>query len=337
MSLTRFLLRRLLLTPFVILGVAFISFVIGRLVVADPVRAWIGEKASEETAKIMIERYHLKDPIPVSFYYYLINLFTGDWGISPVSGQPVLPTIISHIPATIELSLFAMLLIIIIGIPLGILSAVHKEKLPDHNSRILALIGMSSPPFLIALFLQLTFYYQFRIFPSGSRLDPSITPPPTLTGLFLVDSLLAGDLMTFIISVKHIFLPALTLALLNIGTIVRLVRSTMLDVLDKDYIKTARAKGLKERVVIYKHALRNAMIPTTTVLAMQLGAMLGGSIVVETVFGWPGIGRFAVESVLNLDYPSIIGISIVFALAVVITNLIADLFYTFLDPRIKVD
>jgi peptide/nickel transport system permease protein len=152
-----------------------------------------------------------------------------------------------------------------------------------------------------------------------------------------VDSLLVGDLMTFTISLKHIFLPALTLALLNIGTIVRLVRSTMLDVLDKDYIKTARAKGLKERVVIYKHALRNAMIPTTTVLAMQLGAMLGGSIVVETVFGWPGIGRFAVESVLNLDYPSIIGISIVFALAVVITNLVADLFYTFLDPRIKVD
>ncbi|MEM1574232.1 MAG: ABC transporter permease [Candidatus Methanomethylicia archaeon] len=336
MGLITFIIKRLSLLPLIALGLAFISFFIGRVVVEDPTRIWIGEKATEEVAKALIERYHLKDPPYVAFFYYVINLASGDWGISPRSGQAILPMILSRFPATVELTLFATFLIIIIGIPFGILSALYKDKLIDHFSRFSSLSGISSPPFLIALLLQFILYYKLGFFPSGSRLDPTIPPPPNITGLFLIDSLITGNFKTFIASLRHIFLPSLALAILNVGWIVRMTRSTILEVLEKDYIKTAKMKGLKEREFLYKHVLRNALIPTTTVLAMNFATMLSGNIVIETIFGWPGIGRFAVESVLNLDYPAIIGVSIFYAIIFVLANFFADLLYAFLDPRIKV-
>lgn len=335
MGLARYIARRLLLLVPVVIGVTFITFFISRVAVPNPARAWAGLKASPETVEAYAVRYHLKEPLYIQYFYYILDLLRGDWGISPINGQPVLEEIMKYFPATIELSLVSIIMAIIIGIPLGAIAAAKQDKIEDHLIRLFALGTYSVPPFLMALVLQLVVFYHLKLLPSGGRLSPLIDPPQHITGLYIIDSLLTMNWAALVSSIEHIILPALTLALMVFGVLTRLVRSSMLEILRLDYIRTARSKGLDERTVIFKHALRNALMSAVTITALIFAWMLSGAVVVEYIFNWPGIGRYAVQSILSLDLPSTMGVTILYALTVTTLNLIADITYAFLDPRVK--
>lgn len=333
---TKYIARRALLSLVVIFGVTVIAFIVSRVIVPNPVEAWAGPRASPATIAALTARFHLHDPIYVQFYYYLSDLLHGNWGVSPSSGQPVLSSILLYLPATVELTFAALLIIIVIGIPLGVVAATHRNKLPDHLARIVALSGVASPPFLAALLIQFVFFYVLRVFPdSGGRISVYVTPPPTITGLLTVDSLITGNLPAFFSAVQHLIMPAFALAFLTLGLMGRLVRASMLETLASDYVRTAKAKGLKRWVVTYKHALRNALIQPVTALAVYVAYLLGGSVVIELIFSWPGIGRYAAEAALSFDLPAVMGTTLVFAITVVIVNFAADIIYAVLDPRIR--
>jgi peptide/nickel transport system permease protein len=359
-TLPRFVLKRVLLSIPVLVGVVFFTFVIARIVVPNPARAWAGIKASQSYVDTLAARYHINDPIPLAFFYYISGYATGDWGVSADTHQPVLDLVSTFLPATIELTLAATILIIIFGVTLGVVAAVRKDKWPDHVSRVTALTGVSSPPFLASLILLLIFFYYLHWFPNGSRLDPGLSAPTGLalsfywpnlshlgqwvlvkenvpTGFYVLDSILSGNLQDFLSAIRHIALPAFALAATYFGITTRLVRSEMLKVLGEDYIRTAKSKGLRNSVVFFKHALRNALIPTTTIVALNFSALLGGAVVIEDIFNWPGMGRFTFQALGNLDYPVIIGTTLLFAIGVVLANTIADVLYGLLDPRIEVE
>jgi peptide/nickel transport system permease protein len=321
----------------VLIGVTLLTFIISRVVIPNPARAWAGLKASQATVEAIAARYHLHDPLYLQYYYYIRDLLSGDWGISPVTGQSVLENVSGFFPATLELALVSIIIAAVLGIPLGVYSAVHQDKGIDHAVRLFSLGTYCAPPFLMALVLQLLFSYWIRILPSGGRLSPFIQAPPKITGLLILDSILNGNPQALGSALIHISLPAFSLALITFGLITRLTRSSMLEVLRQDYVRTARAKGLFERAVIFKHALRNALTSVVTVLALLFAFMLSGAIVIEYIFNWPGIGRYAVQSILSLDLPSVMGTTLVFTFAVVTVNLLADIAYAALDPRIRLD
>jgi peptide/nickel transport system permease protein len=321
----------------VLVGVTLLTFLISRVVVPNPARAWAGLKASQATVEAIANRYHLHDPLYLQYYYYVRDLLSGDWGVSPVSGQTILENLSTFFPATLELAIVAIVIAAVLGIPMGVYAAVHQDKGVDHAVRLFSLGTYCAPPFLMALLLQLLFAYWFRVLPSGGRFSPFIQMPPRITGLLILDSILAGNVQALASAIVHISLPAFALALLTFGLITRLTRSSMLEVLRQDYVRTARAKGLLERVVIFKHALRNGLTSIVTVMALLFAFMLSGAIVIEYIFNWPGIGRYAVQSILALDLPSVMGTTLVFTLAVVVVNLLADIAYAVLDPRIRLD
>jgi ABC-type dipeptide/oligopeptide/nickel transport system permease component len=328
--------RRLLLLIPVIIGVTFITFLISFVFTPDVARAWAGLRASQATLQALALRYHLNDPIYVQYYYYMINLLTGNWGTVPSSGKPVIAEVGLFFPATLELALAAIFITIVIGIPLGVIAAMYYGRKADHAVRLIYLTGYSSPPFFVALLVVYVFGYVLNIFPTQGELSSSLAFPTRITGMVIVDSLLTANWPDFVDAVWHIILPATALALIYFGIVTRVTRASMLEVLQKDFIRTSYAKGLRRRTIIIRHALRNALIPTTTVLGLVLGSMLGGAIVIETIFQWPGIGLYATQSIESYDFPAIIGVTVLFALGVVIANLIADIIYAVLDPRIKV-
>jgi len=331
----RFVIKRLITLAPVILGVTFLTFVTSRLVVPDPARAWAGLRASPSTLEAYAIRYHLRDPIYMQYLYFLLDLLRGDWGTSPVNGQPVLEELLRYFPATLELSLASLIITALLSIGLGVVAAARRERWQDRLVRLFALGTYSFPPFLLALLVQLVLFYALGLLPSGGRLSPDISPPTGITGLYLIDSLLTGNLLAFKDALLHILMPALTLALAVFGLVTRLIRSSMIEVLQQDYIRTARAKGLGEGLVLFKHALRNAAIPAVTALSLIFAYMLGGAVIVEFVFNWPGVGRFAVQSALSLDLPAVMGATVLYALSVTLLNLAADLGYAWLDPRIR--
>lgn len=314
-----------------------LTFTISRVIVPDPARAWAGPHPSLASLAALRARFHLSDPIYIQLYYYLNDFVHGDWGVSPMTGQPVLYSIFTYMPATIELSMAALLIILVIGIPLGVVSAMHRNKIEDHFARIVALSGVASPPFLVALVLQLIFFYYLGIFPdSGGRISVFIQSPPTVTGLLVVDSLIALDFPALLSAIDHLILPSFALAFLTLGLMSRLVRASMLETLASDYVRTAKAKGLKRRTVVYKHALKNALIQPLTAMAMYVAFLLGGSMVIELIFSWPGVGRYAAEAALDFDLPAIMGTTIAFTIAIVTANLVADILYAVIDPRIRI-
>jgi len=334
-GLVEYVLRRLLFSLGVLFGVAFITFVISRVIVPNPARIWAGPKASPETVAAFVARFHLNDPIYTQFYYYLSDLLHGDWGVSPSSGQPVFHSIAIYFPATIELTIAAILMTILIGIPLGVVAATNKDKAIDHLSRLVSLSGVASPPFLAALLLQLIFFYYLRLFPeSGGRISTSVPPPTNITGLYTIDSLLTGNWAALISSIQHLILPSFALAFLILGLMSRLVRASMLEALTSDYVRTAKSKGLIRRLVVYKHALRNALTQPVTALSLYVAYTLGGSVVIESIFSWPGVGRYAAQAALVFDLPAVMGTTIVFAVIVVFANLVADILLSVIDPRI---
>jgi peptide/nickel transport system permease protein len=335
LGLSKYVARRLLLIIPVFFAVTFMTFVISHVVVPNPVLAWGGEKSSPATIAAIAAQYHLNDPLPAQYYYYMVGLLSGDWGTSPVTHLPVLSQVETYFPATVELSVAALVLSILFGIPIGVFSALWNGKKKDYSLRFLYLTGIASPPFLLALLLQLVFSYYFRLLPSAGRLSPGLLPPTHITGMYTIDSLLTGNWLDLQNSLVHLILPATTLALFTFAIIARITRSSMMETLDKDFIRTAKSKGLPRRTVMFRHALRNALTSTVTVIGFAVQLLLSGTIVVENIFFWPGIGLYTTTAILSLDFPSIMGVTVVFTLVVVFTNLVTDIAYAFLDPRVR--
>ncbi len=319
----------------VLLGVSVLTFFLAHVVPGDPVLVALGEHAREDQIAAYRHAYGLDRPVPVQYAVYLRRLLTGDLGISIRTRRPVAQDLREFLPATIELGSTAWLVALVLGIPAGILSAVFKDRTFDHVSRVGALMGASLPVFWLGLLLLATFYYQLRWLPGPGRLDIGISPPTARTGLLLVDGALAGDGEALRDAARHLVLPALTLGLFSTAVIARMTRSAMLEVLYQDYIRTARAKGLREWRVVSLHALKNAMIPTLTIIGISFGSLLSGAVLTETIFAWPGLGRYATASAISLDFPAVMGVTLVVAVVYTVVNLAVDLIYARLDPRVR--
>lgn len=328
------LFRRLLLLVPILFGVTVIVFGAVRLIPGDPAQVMLGERASPEAIARVRHELGLDKPLPVQFGITVSRMAQGDLGKSIVTGAPVTQEIGQRFPATVELGVAALAIALAVGIPLGILAAARKNSWIDVLSTSGALVGVSMPIFWLGLVLMLLFSAQLRVLPLSGRLDLALDIVP-ITGLHLVDALLRGDLAVFRSAFLHLILPALTLATVPMAIIARMTRAAMLEVLGADYVRTARAKGLGERAVVWGHALKNAAIPIVTVAGLQLGYLLSGAVITETIFSWPGIGSLAVQSIFSRDFPILQGCVLVFAACFVLVNLATDMLYTRMDPRLR--
>jgi peptide/nickel transport system permease protein len=335
MSLTRFVVRRLLLIIPVLFGVTLLTFSLSHVVPGDPARLAAGPQGTQAMYEQLREEFGLDDPLPVQYWNYVTGLLEGDWGQSILSRRPVLTDLQTYWPATLELVLVAMTFATVIGIPLGVMAAVKADRFADHFSLLVSLLFLSVPAFWLAIMMQLGLGLRLDWFPISGRLPAMVKPPPDVTGMYTVDALIAGDFGLFVEALRHVILPAITLSMGALATISRFTRASMLEVLNNDYVRTARAKGLTERRVIMRHALRNAFIPTLTMIGLSFGWAMGGAVLVETVFDWPGIGLYATKSALTLDFMPIIGIALLYGIVFSLINIAIDIAYGFLDPRVS--
>jgi peptide/nickel transport system permease protein len=335
MSYLRIILKRLALLGLVVLGVSLVTFVVSHLIPGDPARLIAGERATDEMVQHVRHTLGLDRSWPVQYGRYLAGLLHGDLGISIRTARPVLDDLKAFFPATLELALAALLLATLMGVPLGILSAVYRNKAADQVVRTLAVTGISTPAFWLGLILIIVFYGKLHLLPGGGRLPEGLDPPARLTGFYLADALLTGNRAVFLASLKHLLLPAFSLGFVHLGVVARQIRSAMLEQLGEDYVRTARANGLPRWGVILRHALPNALIPSVTVLGLALGDLLYGAVLTETVFAWPGMGAYVVNSIQALDFPAVMGFAVVVSFAYVLLNLVVDLLYLVIDPRIK--
>ena len=332
----QYLIRRALLSVLVLFLTTIITFTLAHSVPGDPVNAIVSEKvATPEIIAQVRKKYGLDKPAPVQYVLYLKNLLHGDLGQSLTTRHSVGRDLKQYFPATIELAIFAMFFAILVGGPLGVLAAIRHNGAVDHAARGVSLLGTAVPIYYLALLAQTVFAYRLKILPFGGRLDDGVAPPKHFTGLYTVDALVHGQFDIFGMAVKHALLPGIVLGSFAMGIIARMVRSSLLDVMNNDYVRTARAKGLPERSVIGSHALRNALIPTVTVLGLTFGGLLAGAVFTETIFRWPGLGQYAVQTATKLDFAGILGVTLVVATVYVLFNFIVDLLYGVLDPRIR--
>ena len=333
--LVRLIVRRLIFLVFVLFGLSVITFGLSHVIPGDPARLMAGPRASRSAVEKLREKYGLNDPVPVQYVTYVSNIAHGDFGMSFTTRRPVSQDHKRYLPATAELGLCAFVLATAIGIPLGVLSAVKRDKWPDHLARFISISGLALPVFWLAIMAQFVFFGKLGWLPDGERLPIGVDPPRTITGLYTVDSLLTGNLPLFLLSLKHLALPTVVLAYGSLAVITRMVRGGMLEVLNQDYIRTARAKGIAQHAVVLGHALKNALLPTVTSIGLQIGLLLSGAFLVEIVFSWPGIGRYAVDAIQRLDYNATMATTLIIALVFVLLNLVVDIAYLFLDPRIS--
>lgn len=329
--------RSALIVPTVLL-VIWVTFTLTYIVPVDPISVYIfqGQVQMEITPEMIAAIKHelgLDQPYHMQFLYYLNRLIHGDFGLSYRTRGPIITELSKRFMATLDLALCSIVVSTIIGIPLGVMSAVKRNKIMDHFTRILALAGLSIPGFWLALILQLVFYASLGWLPASGRF--SANPPTTITGLFFLDSLITGNLKALGDGLSHIILPTISLSLGSIAWVCRIARSSMLDVLQKDYVRTVRAYGFKERIVVFKYALRNALIPVVTVIGLSFGASLRGSVLIEAIYDWPGMGQYAYQSMLSLDYPAVAGVSLIICIVYMVANLAVDVLYTYVDPRVK--
>jgi ABC-type dipeptide/oligopeptide/nickel transport system permease component len=332
---TRLILRRVLFMVFVVWGVTVITFFLSRVAPGDPARLIAGPRANAEALAHVRELYGLDRPLVEQYLTYTSSLLHGDLGTSFVTRQPVAADLRSFFPATLELALFALIVGSVVGVAFGVLAATRRGSAGDVAVRFVAIAGLSLPAFWLAMLFQLTFYSRLRWLPFGGRLATGVAAPPRVTGLFTVDSLLTGQWHTFADAMTHLVLPVTVLALAEIGIMGRIVRTSMLEVLGEDYVRTARAKGLGRGRILSRHTLRNALLPAVTVLGLEFGLLAGGVFLVETIFAWPGIGRYAYDAIRASDYNATMGVTLVIALVYVFVNLVVDVVYLFLDPRIR--
>ncbi|MGQ9584520.1 MAG: ABC transporter permease [Anaerolineae bacterium] len=330
----RYILRRLLFLVFVIVGTITLLFTIMYLIPADPAKAAAGLNARPEQVESIRRELGLDKPVHIQYLTYIRNLLRGNLGISVLTRKPVMSELRVYLPASLELVLAALLLNVVIAVPLGVFSALRPGHVADTLSRLFAALGVGMPVFWVGLVGQLLFYGKLNWLPYGGRLSTGLLPPPYVTGFYTVDALLAGDFGLFGDALTHLILPSAVLALPQLAVISRLTRSSMLDVLAQDYIRTARAKGLLPSRVVWVHALKNAFLVPLTMLGMQIGWMLGGTLLVESVFSWGGLGFFAFNGIKQHDFPVVMGVTLVVCIAFVFSNLIVDILYAYLDPRI---
>jgi len=333
-----FILRRLVTSIFVLLGVSIITFFIARVVPNDAAAAYIGPKARPEEIERVRIKLGLDKPLPVQYAIYMGELFQGDLGNSISTKRPITQELADRLPATMELLLAGMFMAALIGVPLGVLSARWNGQLPDVFIRLLSIVGVSMPAFFLGLILQIIFFRNLELLPLAGRLDSDIrfvSPVTDITGFILLDSFLTQNWVALKDAFLHLILPAFTLAAYPIGLIARMTRATMLEVLEQDYIRTARAYGIKDRVVTYLYALKNAISPTLTVVGLTFAFALTGTFFVEIIFNWPGLGLFTTRSLLNLDYPAIMGMTLLGAGGYVLINLIVDVVQSWVDPRVS--
>jgi peptide/nickel transport system permease protein len=330
--------RRVGTALLVLLGVSVVTFTLARVVPSDPAALYIGPHPRPEDLVRITEQLGLNKPLPVQYVVYLSGVLRGDLGDSIASKLPVLSEVGQRVPASLELLLTAMLLAVLVGTLLGVLSARWRGRPPDAIVRLASIAGVSLPAFWLGLLLQVLFFRQLHWLPLSGRLDTDLrflAPITHITGFYLIDSAVSGNWRAFTDVARHLVLPAVTLAAYPIGLIARMTRASMLEALSQDYVRTARAFGLSERAVYYRLALRNALPPTLTVIGLTLAYSLTGTFFVEIVFNWPGLGQFAVHSLLSVDYPAIMGITLLGAIGYVVINLLVDLLQAWLDPRVR--
>ncbi|OQY10620.1 MAG: peptide ABC transporter permease [Fusobacteriia bacterium 4572_132] len=328
-----YIIRRLLLLIPIAIGVSIAVFLMIHFIPGDPAKIMLGERANKEAIESLQEEMGLNDPLYVQYFRFAGKIVKGDLGRSIMSKNQVTEELKERYPATIELSVFAILISIIIGIPAGIISATKRYSFFDYFSMSGALVGVSMPIFWLGLMAIWLFAFKLGWFPPSSRLDATIQLT-SITNFNIIDSLLTKNWLAFRNTLWHLVLPGISLGTIPMAIIARMTRSSMLEVMGKDYIKTAYAKGLKEKVVIYKHALRNALIPIITVIGLQFGTLLGGAVMTETIFSWPGVGKYSFDAIMARDFPVVQGTILILSVTFVLVNLIVDLLYGMVDPKI---
>ncbi|HEV8469785.1 MAG TPA: ABC transporter permease [Candidatus Limnocylindria bacterium] len=328
--------RRLISLVFVLFGMTVITFTLSHVVPADPAAAAAGLNAGALEINTIRERMGLDRPLYQQYVLYMEGLILrGDLGRSIASNLPVQDDLVRYLPASLELAVFTILLYLPTGLVLGVLSARAAGGVVDAATRGLAILGLSVPVFWLGLIAQLVFYGWLGVLPATGRIGSTFGPPPEVTGFFTVDALLAGNVAAFADALRHLILPGVVLALGNLTVVTRMTRSSVLEVLSQDFVRTARAKGLRERTVITRHVLRNAMLPIVTVIALQMAALIAWQFLVETIFSWPGIGSWAVNSIMTLDFNAVMAVTLFGSVLYVALNFLADVSYLLFDPRIR--
>jgi len=330
-----FVLRRLLLIVPILIGLTLLLFVIARLLPGDPVGLAAGPNATPELIAQLKRQFNLDQPLPVQYWTYLTGLIHGDWGMSVFTRRPVFDDILTYLPATLELVIAAFLIAVLVGIPLGLLTAVYRNGPLDYLMRSVALGGSAMPRFFLGLLLQIAFAAWLEILPLSGRYPLIETPPDTVTGFYTVDALIAGDWYAFQIALAHLALPAIAMALSPLATIMRMMRASTIEVLQQDYVMTERALGLSSRLILFKYVLKNAMTSTLTVIGLYVSWLLGGTVLVETVFDWPGLGLYATQAILTQDFMPVIGVTLVIAIIYLFTMLVIDVLYGVFNPKVR--
>ncbi|MDF2570567.1 MAG: dppB 2 [Sporomusa sp.] len=330
----KYILRRLMLLFPILFGVSLATFVVMHMFTTDPAEIILGQHATTDRVEALREELGLNKPIAIQFADYITRAAQGDLGKSVITKTSITEELLKRFPATVELALGAILIASILGVILGVVSAVKQNSLFDYGSMVAALLGVSMPIFWLGLMMIIIFSVTLGWLPASGRIGIGMSPE-IITGMYLVDSLLTHDMAAFKDALSHLIMPAVALGSYSTAIIARMTRATMLETIRQDYVRTARAKGLTEQVVIIKHALRNALIPIVTVIGLQLGSLLGGAVLTETVFSWPGIGFYVVEGILASDYPRVQGAVLLIGTIFVMVNLAVDILYCYLDPRIQ--
>ncbi|MFQ5794749.1 MAG: ABC transporter permease [Candidatus Bipolaricaulia bacterium] len=336
MKFSYFLIRRALVSVLVLIGISILIFIIARLLPGDPARLALGPFASQEQVDNLREKMGMNKPLPLQYWTYIGGIFRGDFGLSFQTRRNVFLDIAHFLPATVELVAVAIFWVLVIGVPLGALSARYKDSWIDNGTRIMAFIGVAVPPFVVGLIGQLVFSYGLDVLPTTGRLSLLTSPPPARTGFLLVDSLIAGNFTALGDALQHILLPSFAVAMTGIGQITRLTRASVSDVLGKDYIESARAFGISNRSVTFKYMLKPAFIPPLTILGLTFASELGNAFLVEVVFAWPGLASYGIRSILQKDFNAIMGVVLIIGLAFVVVNFIVDVLAGYIDPRIRI-
>lgn len=337
MNMLKYIGRRLLLMVIVLAGVVVITFTISHMVPGDPLVANLGQSAmsNPEIVAAYEAKWGLDKSGPEQFALYIQNMFKGDLGTSIRTKKPVLADLAVYFPATIEMATLATIISVVLGLLFGVVSAARRNKTADQVLRAVSLVGISIPAFWLALLMLYFFYFRLNIAPGSGRLGLDFLSYRSTTGFLFIDAVKSGNMVLLQDAFAHIFMPAIVLAASTMGLMTRTVRSSMLDVMSQDYLRTARGKGLTEKQVITKHALKNGLIPSVTMFGLSYGSLLGGTVLVETIFDYPGLGWYAYQSATTLDYPAIMGVTLVIALINCVMSLLIDIVYAFIDPRIR--
>jgi peptide/nickel transport system permease protein len=330
----RYTLRRLILLVPVLVGLSLLVFTISNVLPGDPVKLAAGPQATKAEIDSLTRELGMDRPLPVRYWTYVSGLVRGDWGQSVLTRRPVWDDLKIYLPATLELVIAALALAVVIGIPAGLMSAVYANRWPDYLSRVVSLGAISMPRFFLGLILQLVFAMWLGWLPLGGRYPIIDEPPPKLTGFLTIDALASGDGTAFLVALQHLMLPAFAMSLSPLATITRMMRATTLEVLQQDYVLTERALGLSQRLIIFKYVLKNAMSASLTVIGLYVGWLLGGTVLVETVFDWPGVGLYATKAIVTQDFMPVMGVTLAIGTIFILANLVVDLLYGLLNPKV---